>query len=161
QTVKDLRAWWGENAAKVKGAQPEANPWGKDRAMSLEVTRYGTQTRSFLVSTLDWNKSEVTTELADIVDGSAAASRASAAHVFGKVHLPMIKMAIAEKNAFAKYGATSVNYFGYAQGQRIVMQPPTGQAQAFAGVLIHEYEHIIHEAHYSTQPRWLAEGLAE
>lgn len=157
----DLKLWWNVHAATVRGTRPEPMMWANDRPAPMDVSRTGTMTRSFVVSVQDWPKGEVSVPLADAIDGAAAASRTSAANVFGRVYLPTIKMAIAEKNAFAKYGATSTNYAGYAQGQRVVMQPPTGQLSVFAGVLVHEYGHIIHQAQYATQPRWLSEGLAE
>ncbi|MGH7132838.1 MAG: HEAT repeat domain-containing protein [Phycisphaerales bacterium] len=157
----DLKSWWNEHAATVRGTHPDPMTWTIDRPAPMDVSRTGTMTRSFVVSVQDWPKGDVSDPLADAIDAAAATSRNSAASVFGRVYIPTIKMAIAEKNAFAKYGATSTNYAGYAQGQRVVMQPPTGQLSVFAGVLVHEYGHIIHQAQYATQPRWLSEGLAE
>ncbi len=93
------------------------------------------------------------------LERSVEAARAAAEPIFGRVHLPVIRLVFADDQTIGKFGGTSRGYYGFARGNKIAMR--LTEWQAVRTVLVHEYVHIIHDAVSERQPRWLSEGLAE
>ncbi|MEZ6242838.1 MAG: hypothetical protein R3B57_07315 [Phycisphaerales bacterium] len=98
-------------------------------------------------------------EISKGLEQSAAAARRAAEPIFGKIHLPPVRLVLANDQTISKFGGPSRGYAGFASGNKIVMRFENwGAAQR---TLVHEYVHIIHSAYQTDQPRWLSEGLAE
>ncbi len=98
-------------------------------------------------------------EVAEGLEQSAAAARDAAQPLFGTIHLPPIRLVLANQQTISKFGGPSRGYGGFASGNKIVMRFENWNA--VKRTLVHEYVHIIHQAHHEGQPRWLSEGLAE
>jgi hypothetical protein len=77
---------------------------------------------------------------------------------FGPIQPAAIRLIIADKQRFSGYAGNSFRP-GVSQGNQVVlrdMDPDTMRA-----VLSHEYIHVLQQAAFANQPRWLVEGMAE
>lgn len=98
-------------------------------------------------------------EFLEGLEQSVARARAAAEPIFGRVHLPMVRLVFADDRTIAKFGGQSRGYYGFSRGNKIAMR--LGEWRVVRSVLAHEYIHVIHDAQSEDQPRWLSEGLAE
>jgi len=160
----DVRRWMRENARGLDGMSPPSRP---DPAESFEFDKDQLRTPSLDIRFAAENYGEVIksagieswAEFAIAMERAVEFSSASAASIFGPIHLPAIELILADQRSIARYGGTSRGYLGFALGNRISMM--FRDWPFVQGTLAHEYIHIIHGANYEDQPRWLSEGLAE
>lgn len=82
----------------------------------------------------------------------------AAAPLLGPVHPAPFRIYIADDNNFASL-AGNTYMGGQSSTNKVYLRDgsPAQMDQTFA----HEYVHILHQAMYEDQPRWLSEGLAE
>jgi len=93
------------------------------------------------------------------LERSVGAAKLAAEPIFGRVHMPVVRLVFADDQTIGKFGGTSRGYYGFARGNKIAMRlTDWGTVRT---VLTHEYIHLIHSAQGEDQPRWLSEGLAE
>lgn len=96
-------------------------------------------------------------ELSTLLEEAKAQALAAAEPIFGRMHLPPIRLLICDDTQFSAYAGLSF-MGGVAMGNEIVMR--LNEPRFMRGTLAHEYVHIIHGACYQEQPRWLGEGVA-
>lgn len=99
------------------------------------------------------------TRVANAMDDAAGVALRNVEGVLGRLHMPIIRLYFADDRSIGGLGGSSRGAYGFARGNRIVLRL-TSLAAAEA-VMIHEYIHILHQAVWTDQPRWLAEGFAE
>jgi len=94
-------------------------------------------------------------------DAAAEAAIAAAAPIFGRAHLPALRLMVFEDaNALGTLGIPTTGFNGVSKGNTIGIVTQDGLDNTMS-TLTHEYVHVIHNAHYTNQPRWLMEGVAE
>jgi hypothetical protein len=93
------------------------------------------------------------------LEQSVRAAKVAAEPIFGRVHMPVVRLVFADDHTIGKFGGTSRGYYGFAHGNKIAMRLTKWGSVRL--VLAHEYIHLIHSAQGEKQPRWLSEGLAE
>lgn len=78
--------------------------------------------------------------------------------VWGARRAPVIRVSVASETQFNALGGTA-GFAGVAQGNRMSLR--LDRPELVAGVMPHEFFHILHQNAYPRQPRWLAEGSAD
>jgi hypothetical protein len=78
---------------------------------------------------------------------------------FGRVYLPPVRLYLADAKRFSGLAGTPTSFGGVSKGNEIVVR--YDNPQVVPGTLIHEYVHVLHQATFEKQPRWLMEGVAE
>jgi hypothetical protein len=83
---------------------------------------------------------------------------AAATKVFGPLLPASVRLIIADQQRFSGYAGNSFRP-GVSQGNQVVLREMSPELTE--QVLGHEYIHVLHEAAFPKQPRWLMEGMAE
>lgn len=77
---------------------------------------------------------------------------------FGPIQPAAIRLIIADKQRFSGYAGNSFRP-GVSQGNQVVLRDM--DPDLTRSVLSHEYIHVLQQAAFANQPRWLVEGMAE
>lgn len=85
-------------------------------------------------------------------------ARESAAPVLGRVYVAPIRVYIADARGFSSLAGNSY-MAGKAEVNKLYVLYDS--VQGTTNRFVHEYAHILHQAMYERQPRWLSEGFAE
>ncbi|GAB4387199.1 MAG: hypothetical protein Kow0022_18620 [Phycisphaerales bacterium] len=85
-------------------------------------------------------------------------TRDAAGPVLGVVYPAPFRVYIADDTGFAAL-AGNTYMGGQSEINKVILRH--GPADRMAAVFAHEYVHILHQAVYENQPRWLSEGLAD
>jgi hypothetical protein len=168
ESAAQVREWLAAHRGALAGAEDGKRPWEEGAAVeTLPVMRGGRlQTPSLIVrfetkemrapgdvSGDEWQR------LVETFERGCSRARSAAEGVFGTAHLPPIQLILADDSNIASYGGTAKGYFGFSLGNCVVMR--VGRPVVMESVLAHEFVHIIHQANYRSQPRWIMEGMAE
>ncbi|MEL6740082.1 MAG: hypothetical protein AAFP26_05445, partial [Planctomycetota bacterium] len=98
--------------------------------------------------------------LTRLAEQTLAQAQLSAAPVYSKPELPIIRVSFADDTRFSSLASNSF-MGGEAQGNEIVIR--VADEIAMQRVLVHEWVHILQSMEYESgrMPRWLLEGYAE
>lgn len=77
---------------------------------------------------------------------------------FGPIVPAAVRFIIADKQRFSSYAGNSFRP-GVSQGNQIVLREM--DPETMRTVVAHEYIHVLQQAAFPKQPRWLVEGMAE
>jgi hypothetical protein len=168
ESAQQVRDWINAHKSAFAGAEDGKRPWetaeNAERLPAMKGGRLNTPSLIVRFETKDLPApSDVSSEdcrkLVETFERGCAKARAAAEPVFGTAHLPPIQLILADDSNIASFGGTAKGYFGFSLGNCVVMR--VGQPVVMESVLAHEFVHIIHQANYNSQPRWLMEGVAE
>lgn len=162
----EARRWWRDNRSAVvagRNARPAAEEPGRDRPLEVRRVRgveYTLLPRFDLrvdVGSRDAAPPDAR-QIGEIARRGAEPALAAAQKVFGPLHLPPVRLIVADRLRFSSYAGNNYRP-GVSNGNEVVLL--VMQPAAMTSVLAHEYIHVIHAMSHDRQPRWLEEGLAE
>ncbi|MFZ4575876.1 MAG: HEAT repeat domain-containing protein [Phycisphaerales bacterium] len=147
--------------AASKEPAPAADPEGKPERFTLRGKSFVELRRFNLTFDLgpDARVSEERVSVFEkqIIPVAEQMSEASKG-VFGPILPASVRLVIADQQRFSAYAGNSFRP-GVSQGNQVVLRDMNPEQTR--AVLAHEYVHVLQQAAFPKQPRWLQEGIAE
>lgn len=106
----------------------------------------------------DANPSQMDPSIPRAFTSAIARTRAAAAPVLGVVYPAPFRVYVADDTGFASL-AGNTYMGGQSEVNKVFLRHES--LNRMDPTFAHEYVHVLHQAMYENQPRWLAEGLAE
>ncbi len=161
RSAAEARRWWRENGPQVIEKGPVTAPDGPTPTTVNRGKTYFQLPRfelSFEFGSGPKQAQEAAAAMAVLMQQATDRPLTSAQRVLGPLELAPIRLIIADRQRFAAFAGNSFRP-GVSKGNEVVLLD--GPAAMMVSTMAHEYVHVMHQATFENQPRWLSEGLAE